>query len=73
VAKYGIFSGCFGDDDAMWVESVEELETAVDRTNEIATEQPGKHFIFSPCSKEVVASIDTTEPRVGRWMVPPVV
>jgi len=45
----------------MWVESVEELETAVDRTNEIATERPGKYFIFSPCSKEVVASIDTTE------------
>jgi hypothetical protein len=61
VAKYGIFSGCFGDDDAMWVEPVEELETAADRTNEIATDRPGKYFIFSPCSKEVVASIDTTE------------
>jgi hypothetical protein len=66
MSKYGIFSGSFGDDDAMWLESVEELEAAYNRMNEIATERPGKYFIFSPGTKEAVRSLDTTKrPMLG--------
>lgn len=61
VSRYGIFSGCFGDDDAVWLESVEGLEAAYNRMKEIATERPGKYFIFSSNTKEAIASIDTTE------------
>lgn len=61
VSKYGIFSGWFGDDDAMWLESVEGLEAAYNRMKEIATERLGKYFIFSARTKEAIASIDTTE------------
>jgi hypothetical protein len=50
----------------MWLESVEGLEAAFERMREIATERPGKYFIFSPSTKEAVASLDTTQQKNNR-------
>lgn len=59
--RYGIFFGSFGEDDATWLESVEGLEAACKRMEKIATDLPGRYFVFSPDSKEPLASIDTTK------------
>jgi hypothetical protein len=61
VSKFSVFSGCFGDDDAVWLESVDGLEAACNRMKEIAGERPGKYFVFSSSAKKAVESIDTTE------------
>ena len=61
VGKYKIVSGCFGSHEVMWLESVDGLEAAHNRMKEIATERPGKYFIFSSNTKVAIASIDTTE------------
>ena len=70
VGKYKIVSGCFGSHEVMWLESVDGLEAAFERMKEIAAQQPGKYFIFSPSTKQSVASIDTTQQ--SRSLVPPV-
>jgi hypothetical protein len=58
--RYGIFSGSFEEEGAIWLESVEGLEAACNRVGRIATEAPGRYFIFSPDSEEPLVSIDTT-------------
>ena len=60
-AQYGIFSGSFDEDEAMWLESVEDFDSAYNRMKQIATERPGKYFIFSRDATEALASIDTTD------------
>ena len=59
--KYGIFSGSYLTEDAVWLESVEGLNATYDRIEKIANEHPGKYFIFSSDKRKAVASIDTTE------------
>jgi hypothetical protein len=58
--KYGIFSGTYLKEDAMWLESVEGVDATYDRMGTIANERPGKYFIFSSDKRKAVASIDTT-------------
>jgi hypothetical protein len=65
--SYGIFSGSFGDEQTLWMESVDGLEAAFNRMQEIAVDQPGKYFIFSPDSSEPIASIDTTNNPAATW------
>jgi hypothetical protein len=44
--------------DAVWLETVEGLEAAQRRMEEIATRKPGVYFIFSSGDRSVVAKIE---------------
>jgi hypothetical protein len=56
-SKFDIFSGQI--DNAMWLESVEGLSKARDRMRQIAAQNPGRYFIFSPASNKVLAEMET--------------
>ncbi len=45
----------------VWMEAVEDLETASLRVMELAGRSPGEYFVFSQETKEIVSS---TPPRV---------
>jgi hypothetical protein len=44
----------------VWMEAVQDLETAKLRVVELATRSPGEYFVFSQESQEIVSS---TPPR----------
>jgi hypothetical protein len=60
---FEIFSGRFGDPDAVWIEVVEGLGQACVRMKAIAAEKPGPYFVFHLASRQVLASTDTTPSR----------
>ncbi len=45
----------------VWMEAVQDLETASLRVTELAARSPGVYFVFSQQSQEIVSS---TPPRV---------
>lgn len=57
--KYEIFSG-IPDRDAVWIEAVEGLASALERMEKIAEDTPGPYFIFYAQSHSVVARMDTS-------------
>ena len=62
---FDIFAGDYGKD-AKWIESVKGLGYAHIRMEELATQAPGKYFIFSCYSRSVLAQIDTAKPLISR-------
>ena len=55
---FEIFSGSL-QDDAIWIETVQGLESARERLHELAAESPDRYFVFSFRASKVVASIDS--------------
>jgi hypothetical protein len=60
VPTFEIFRGLYLESDALWIECVEGLATAVERMKEIAAEKPGPYFVFDAKSHQVLATINTT-------------
>lgn len=56
--KFDIFSGDL-DKDAMWIETVQGLSNARERMEEIASQKPGRYFIFSSSSHAVLSQTET--------------
>ena len=54
---FDIFSGVF-EQNAMWVEAVQGLEHATMRMDQIASDKPGKYFVFCSATHSIVASTD---------------
>jgi hypothetical protein len=65
IPQFDIFSGTIGED-AMWIESVEGLEAARKRLNQLASQSPGKYFLYGVEAHAVLASVDTTNPGEGK-------
>ena len=57
---FNIFSGCFGEKDAVWLGAAEGLAAARDAMLRFAAKSPGAYFVFSPDNGTVVAAVDTT-------------
>lgn len=57
---FDIFSGEL-EKDAIWVEAVEGLATAKERMKQIASETPGRYFIFSLADRLVLDRTETHE------------
>jgi hypothetical protein len=55
---FDIFSGEL-ERDARWLEAVQGLDSAKDRMKQIASETPGKYFIFCTSYRSVVETIET--------------
>jgi hypothetical protein len=52
------------DNDACWLEAIDGLSNARERTEQIAAEKSGQYFIFSNESHSVVAQMETfTKPE----------
>jgi hypothetical protein len=51
----------------VWMEAVEDLETAKRRVTELADRSPGEYFVFSQETEEIV--INTT-PRIYELAIP---
>jgi hypothetical protein len=56
--KFDIFSGEL-DKNALWIETVEGLSNARERMEKMASEKPGRYFIFSASSHAVLAQTET--------------
>ena len=67
--KFEIFSGRFGEEDALWIETVEGLGNASDRMHALAKEKPGPYFVFHVISHQVLGSVDTTPRGESKWGV----
>lgn len=65
VSMFDIFSGRFGDGNAMWVQAVEGLGNAADRMKQLAAESPGPYFVYSTQQRIVVARIDSSTQQNG--------
>jgi hypothetical protein len=61
IPAYDIFSGRFGRD-AIWIEAAEGLAIAVEKMKMYANKSPGRYFVISVHSHEVLASVDTSIP-----------
>jgi hypothetical protein len=59
-AQFDIFQGEPGKSNMMWIAAVESLEVAHDRLLALATERPGKYFVFRVRTCETVSKIDTS-------------
>ena len=59
VPRFDIFAGT--DDDAKWIEVVEELDTASKRMEFYAAKCPGRYFVFNSSEHMVASSIDTSQ------------
>jgi hypothetical protein len=55
---FDIFSGA-SDENGLWVEAIEGLSNARQRMKQIATEKPGKYFLFSGSSQSILTRIET--------------
>jgi hypothetical protein len=55
---FDIFSGVF-EQNALWVEAVQGIDHATKRMEQIASDKPGKYFIFCSATHAVVSSTDT--------------
>jgi hypothetical protein len=57
---FDIFSGHYGEKDAMWIEAVEGLANASGRMHVLAAAAPGPYFVFHAVSRQILDSVDTT-------------
>jgi hypothetical protein len=55
---FDIFSGA-PDENGLWVEAIGGLSNARQRMKQIATEKPGKYFLFSGSSQSILTRIET--------------
>lgn len=55
---YDVFAGEPGKD-ALWVQAVAGLENAQQRMRQIATEKPGRYFLFCAAEDAVIAQIES--------------
>jgi hypothetical protein len=60
IPEYDVFSGKFGDGDAIWLEAVDGLDAACERMKQRAARLPGKYFVFCQTTHIVQASVDTS-------------
>jgi hypothetical protein len=60
VPVFDIFSGRFGEKDAVWLGAAVALAAARDAMLRFAAKSPGAYFVCSSDSRAVVASVDTT-------------
>ena len=58
VPEFDIFLGS-GENDALWLESVEGLDAAVQRMHEIAAKRPGVYFVLNLRDRVIVTKTDT--------------
>jgi hypothetical protein len=63
VPRFDVFSGT--DNNAQWIEVVEEMDTALRRMEFYAAKCPGKYFVFNRSEHTVASSIDTSLPSAG--------
>ena len=57
---FDIFSGRFGEKDAIWLGAAEGLAEASGAMLRFAAKSPGAYFVSSSDGRAVVASVDTT-------------
>lgn len=55
---YDVFAGEPGKD-AIWVQAVAGFENAQQRMRQIATDKPGKYFLFCAAQDSVIAQIES--------------
>ena len=55
---YDVFAGDPGKD-ALWVQAVAGLENAQQRMRQIATDKPGKYFLFCAAEDAIIAQIES--------------
>ena len=67
--RFGIFSGSF-ENDALWLETVSGFTKARERMEQLASQAPGKYFVFSVHSRGLLASIDTSKLAPGEKRSP---
>jgi hypothetical protein len=60
IPQFDIFAGEPGEKNAMWVEAIEDLKVANDRLRALASEKPGKYFVFCVRTREIVSAVDTS-------------
>jgi hypothetical protein len=60
VPVFDIFSGRFGEKDAVWLGAAEGLSAARHAMLRFAAKSPGAYFVFRSDSRVVVATVDTT-------------
>jgi len=60
VPVFDIFSGRFGEKNAVWLGAAQGLAEASDAMLRFAAKSPGAYFVSSSDSRAVVASVDTT-------------
>ncbi|MGD0963872.1 MAG: hypothetical protein ABSA57_08230 [Candidatus Acidiferrales bacterium] len=54
---FDIFSGA-PEENGLWVESVEGLSNARQRMGQMATQKPGKYFLFCRSSRSILARMN---------------
>ena len=59
---FDIFSGG-ADKDPLWLETAKGLAKARERMEQIAAGRPGRYFLFSVKSQEILAEIETFSKR----------
>lgn len=55
---FDVFSGTPGED-PLWLESVEGLSNARERMEQLAANEPGRYFVFSPLNNATLSRIET--------------
>jgi hypothetical protein len=63
IAAFNIFSGRFGEKDAVWLGAEEGLDAARNLMLHFAAERPDAYFVFKSDSQLIVAEVDTADPR----------
>ncbi|HUE44367.1 MAG TPA: hypothetical protein VMP12_12405 [Candidatus Sulfotelmatobacter sp.] len=59
---FDIFEGT-SENDALWVDAAEGMSNARQRMERIAVEKPGRYFLFSCTSHEILARVETSNKR----------
>jgi len=62
ILKYHIFSG-LRDKGGSWLDSVEGLETAIERIRQLSEKSPGRYYVFCAKTLQPLASIDTSNTK----------
>ena len=58
VETFHVFSGA-PEENGLWVETIDGLSNARQRMEQIATQKPGKYFLFSGSSQSILTRIET--------------
>ena len=68
--RYAIFSGTWEDapprdsEGPLWLESVNDLNVAIRRMEELARETPGRYFVYNTAPIQLVAKFDSRAAQV---------
>ena len=55
---FDVFSGTPGED-PLWLETVEGLSNARERMEQLAANEPGRYFVFSPLTNATLSRIES--------------